>query len=69
MIADDGYNKTFNSSLVKRNDNILVVNEINGTVLPVEYYPLRLTGPVLKKSRMVGNIIEMRLDELIPNGD
>ncbi len=69
VIADDGYNKTFNSSLVKRNDNILVVNEINGTVLPVEYYPLRLTGPVLKKSQMVGNIVEMRLDELIPNGD
>ena len=69
VIAGDGYSKAFNSTFVKRNDGIIVANEMNGTVLSGAYWPLRLTGPDLKKSEMVGNIVEMRIPELMVRGD
>ncbi len=65
VIASDGYSKTFNSSFVARNDNIIVANELNGTALPEKYWPLRLVGPDLKKSEMVRNVVEIRITELM----
>ncbi len=67
VIASDGYSKTFNSSFVARNDNIIVANELNGTALPEKYWPLRLVGPDLKKSEMVRNVVEIRITELMPH--
>ncbi len=67
VIASDGYSKTFNSTFVKRNDNIILANELNGTALPEKYWPLRLVGPDLKKSEMVRNVVELRIPELMPH--
>ena len=66
VIASDGYSKTFNSTFVRRNDNIIVANELNGTALPEKYWPLRLVGPDLKKSEVLKNVVEIRIPELMP---
>jgi DMSO/TMAO reductase YedYZ molybdopterin-dependent catalytic subunit len=66
VIASDGYSKTFNSTFMKRNDNIIVANELNGTALPEKYLPLRLVGHDLKKSEMLRNVVEIRIPELMP---
>jgi len=66
VIAGDGCSKKFNSTIVARNNDIILANELNGTVLPEKYFPLRLTGPALEKSEMVRNVVEMRIPELIP---
>ena len=66
VIASDGYRKTFNSTFVKRNDNILLANELNGTALPEKYWPLRLVGHDLTKSEMLRNVVEIRIPELMP---
>ncbi len=66
VAAADTYNKTFNSTFVKRNNELILANEMNGTVLPEKYFPLKLVGQDLAKSEMVGNVVEMRISELIP---
>jgi|GEM_PF-4362285 len=64
VIAGDGYSKTFNSTFVKRNENIFVANELNGTAIPGDSssYPLKFTGSDLKKSENVKNVVEIRLN-------
>jgi len=69
VAAGDGYNKTFNSTIVTRNDELILANELNGTALPQEYAPLKLVGPDLAKSEMVGGVAEIRIPELIVRGD
>ncbi len=69
VAAGDGYNKTFNSTIVTRNDELILANELNGTALPQEYSPLKLVGPDLAKSEMVGSVAEIRIPELIVRGD
>jgi len=69
IIASDGHSVTLNSTIVARNDNIILANKLNGTVLPEKYFPLRLTGSALEKSEMVRNVVEMRIPELMLRGD
>ncbi len=69
IIASDGCSVTLNSTIVARNDNIIIANKLNGTVLPEKYFPLRLTGSALEKSEMVRNVVEIRIPELMLRGD
>ncbi len=69
VIAGDGCSKKFNSTIVARNNDIILANELNGTVLPEKYFPLRLTGPALEKSEMVRGVVEIRIPELMLRGD
>jgi DMSO/TMAO reductase YedYZ molybdopterin-dependent catalytic subunit len=69
VIAADTYNKTFNSTFVKRNNELILANEMNGTALPEKYFPLKLVGQDLAKSEMVGNVVEIRIPALMLRGD
>ncbi|MCK4651673.1 MAG: molybdopterin-dependent oxidoreductase [Methanosarcinales archaeon] len=69
VIAGDGYSKKFNSTTVARNDDIILANEMDGAVLSEGNWPLKLVGPTLKKSEMVGNVAEIRIPELMLRGD
>jgi hypothetical protein len=68
VIASDGYTKTFASSLVARNDDMIIANELNGAPLPADKYPLRLVGPGLTGGQKVSQIVEIELVGL-PSGD
>jgi hypothetical protein len=68
VIAFDSYTQTFASADVARNDNIIVANELNGSELPVDSYPLCLVGPGLTNEQRVSNIVEIELVSL-PRGD
>ena len=69
VAAGDGYCKTFNSTIVARNDELILANELNGTALPQECSPLKLVGPNLTKSEMVSGVAEIRIPELMVRGD
>ncbi len=69
IIASDGCSVTLNSTIVARNDNIIIANKLNGTVLPPKYFPLRLTGSALEGSEMVRNVVEIHIPELMLRGD
>jgi hypothetical protein len=69
VIAADTYNKMFNSTFVKRNNELILANEMNGTALPEKYFPLKLVGQDLAKSEMVGNVVEIRIPALMLRGD
>ncbi len=59
VVASDGYMVSFDSARVKRNDNIIVANTVNGNPLPDKYYPLRLVGSDLQSNEMAGMIIKI----------
>ena len=69
VIAGDGYSKKFNSTTVARNNELILANEMDGAVLSGGNWPLKLVGPTLKKSEMVGNVVEIRIPELMLRGD
>jgi hypothetical protein len=68
VIAGDGYNKTFDSSFVKRNDDIILANELDGAPIPEDSssYPLRLTGSALTSGQNVKNVVEILLTFPVP---
>ena len=44
--------------------------KVNENQLPEDYFPLRLVGPDLKKSEMIGQIVQLSVDvEAIPVGE
>lgn len=59
LIAADGYTVTLDSAAVNRNSDILVAYLVSGSELPEKYYPLRLVGPGLENSQMVGQITQI----------
>jgi DMSO/TMAO reductase YedYZ molybdopterin-dependent catalytic subunit len=69
VIAGDGYSKKFNSTTVARNSELILANEMDGAVLSEGIWPLKLVGPTLKKSEMVGNVVEICIPELMLRGD
>ncbi len=65
--TDDDFSYTFNSSFVKRNNNIIVADEIDGAPLPKDgkSWPLKLVGDALTSNKQrVGSI-----DEIVLTGD
>ena len=62
--TDDDFSTTFNSSFVKRNNNIIVADEIDGAPLPNDgkTWPLKLVGSALTSNKQrVGSIDEVVL--------
>jgi len=67
--SSDGYYYIFDSVTVKRNDNIIVANELNGGPLPAAdpinstqlWYPLRIVGSSVQNGQQVGAIVKMEL--------
>ena len=66
VVATDGYTATFDAARIKRNDNILVADVVNGNPLPDQYFPLRLVGSDLSGKEMVGKIAKIVLH--LPGG-
>jgi len=64
VIASDGYSKTFSSAFVKRNDDIILINELNGTALPETDWPLKFTGSGLANNENVKQVVEIQLNDL-----
>ncbi len=73
----DDFSAVFNSSFIKRNNNIVVADEIDGAPLSKDGdkapWPLRLVGSALTKGQMVGSIDEIILTGepivVVPTGD
>jgi hypothetical protein len=61
VISQTGESRSFNSSYVAHNNNIIVANRLNGAVLPEQYWPLRLVGSGVSSDDMVVNITEIEL--------
>jgi hypothetical protein len=61
VIAKDGYQVEFDSARVKRNDNLIVANQVNDTPLVEKDFPLKLVGDDVQKKEGVGGIAEIAL--------
>ncbi|WP_211529648.1 molybdopterin-dependent oxidoreductase [Methanocalculus chunghsingensis] len=60
--TEDDFSATFHSTVVARNNNIIVADEINGQPLSDQYWPLRLVGSDLTSGRQrVGSIDEIEI--------
>jgi DMSO/TMAO reductase YedYZ molybdopterin-dependent catalytic subunit len=59
LVATDGYTVTLDSQTIQRNNEILLAYLVNDGELPDKYFPLRLVGPSLEKSQMVGQVAEI----------
>lgn len=65
----DGSFRTFDSTLVGRNENIIVANRLNGAPLPdtnplnpdQRWYPLRIVGPDIQDSQQIGAVVKIEL--------
>lgn len=64
VTADDGYNKTFTSREVARNDSIIVANKLDGEPLPEGEFPLRIVGDWLPSSMRVSQVANISLEGL-----
>jgi hypothetical protein len=69
-LADSGYtitintpeqNVELNSQAVKRNNNIIVANRLNGNMIPDQAGPLKLVGGDIIPSQQVGGITSLKL--------
>ncbi|NLE76871.1 MAG: molybdopterin-dependent oxidoreductase [Chloroflexi bacterium] len=63
-IASDGFNRSVDSALVARNDEIIVAHLMNDQPLPDGRYPLRLVGTGLSGSQMVSMLARIELVDL-----
>ena len=72
IYAADGYNYTFYSTDVARNNNIIVANKLNGQTLPVSItsgtppsshpaYPLKITGSGTSSGNRIGAVVKIEL--------
>ena len=69
VTAADGYNKTFTSLQVARNDSIIVANKLDGQPLPEGEWPLRIVGDWLPGNMKVGQVVNISLEGLQPVPD
>jgi hypothetical protein len=63
VITGYGYSESFNSSIIARNNNIILAESLNGAPLPEigQYWPLRLVGSGLSSDQMLGNVVEIQI--------
>jgi hypothetical protein len=59
VVASDGYTVTLDSQSIQGQDEILLAYLVNDGELPEKYFPLRLVGPSLEKSQMVGQVAKI----------
>lgn len=69
VTASDGYNKTFSSMQVARNDSIIVANRLDGEPLPDDKWPLKIVGDWLASEYMVDQIVNISIENLQPVPD
>ena len=56
LVSSEGTTLTLDSAAIKRNNSILVADQVNGAELPDQYYPLRLVGSGVQSGQMAGKI-------------
>jgi DMSO/TMAO reductase YedYZ molybdopterin-dependent catalytic subunit len=61
LTAADGATLRLTSAEVKRNDNLIVAFQRDGEPLPTNQWPLRLVGSGLEKSKMLGQITDIKV--------
>ena len=69
IYGSEGYYTIFDSITVKRNDNIIIANRLNGGPLPAAdptnstqlWYPLRIVGSSVQNGQKVGAIVRIEL--------
>ncbi|NTV37873.1 MAG: hypothetical protein HGA82_01555, partial [Anaerolineales bacterium] len=59
LFASDGYSVSLDSATTDRNSDLLVACLVNGSELPEQFYPLRLVGPGLENSQLIGQITQI----------
>ena len=59
VIAADGYTVSFESTRLMHDNNLIVAHLMDEEPLESKYFPLRLVGPDLQKSEMVGQIAQI----------
>ena len=70
VTASDGFSRVFNSSFLKRNDNVIVADSLNGAPLPKldehkKVWPLKIVGSVPTNGHKVGNITQIILSDFV----
>ena len=70
VTASDGFSRVFNSSYLKRNDNVIVADSLNGAPLPKldgtkKVWPLKIVGSVPTNGHKVGNITQIILSDFV----
>ena len=70
VTASDGFSRVFNSSYLKRNDNVIVADSLNGAPLPKldgtkKVWPLKIVGSVPTNGHKVGNISQIILSDFV----
>jgi PKD repeat protein len=68
--AGDGFSKLMTSSLLKRNDNFIVADRLNGTPLlkldgSKQVWPLKIVGSTPTSGQKVGNISQIILSDFV----
>ena len=69
--AGDNFSKVMTSSLLKRNDNFIVADSLNGAPLPKldsgnkQVWPLKIVGSVPTSGQKVGNISQINLSDFV----
>jgi len=63
ITAADNYSITIDSADIIRNNNYIIANSLNGTLIPDTdtSWPLRLVGPNVSGATSIGNIVSIRL--------
>lgn len=61
---EDGYNRTFTSMQVARNDSIIVANRLDGAPLPDDQWPLKIVGNWLPGNMKVSQVVNISLEGL-----
>ncbi|MGD9962570.1 MAG: hypothetical protein AB7S97_01520 [Thermoplasmata archaeon] len=69
VTASDGYNRTFTSTQVARNDSIIVANRLDGEPLSEDEWPLRVVGDWLPGYMKVGQVVNISMEDLQPVPD
>jgi len=68
VTAADGFNATFSSADIARNDSFLVADKMNAAPLPADgdkpSWPLKIVGPSLTNQQKVGSIASITLEDL-----
>jgi hypothetical protein len=61
ITAGDDYSKNITSSLISKNDKIILASQLNSAELPEKNRPVWVVGEGLKTSQMVFNVIKIEI--------
>ncbi|KQC04692.1 MAG: hypothetical protein APR55_06265, partial [Methanolinea sp. SDB] len=61
IVASDGFNVTFDSADVARNDDYIIASTLDGQPLLEQHWPLKLVGPGIAPSQSIAKITTIEL--------